>query len=466
MSPGKVSHDHLRAHTQSTDKTACPSKVPHTLSHGHLPQEIATVHQTFTHCPTPISETKALISDTPFQNVHSTAVISSRATICPAIATDLPQLPLRANQPTKPDNQHMSPKASVRKPTQSFLATKLGHLSRPQMTPAAAQCYPHLATLFASVTATPQSNCTGAKLPLTHGLHITQWQRLTRGHNDPLLVDHLTFGFPLGFATIERPQSDRLNHPSAQRSPQAVFDYLAEEIKHQAIAGPFDVPPFEPWFLTSPMMVRDKKGSTQKWVIVDLGWPIGRSVNANIPIDMYEGVPATMKLPTPMDLAQAIIAAPPTAHPFSLDLSRAYRQLRVDPQEWPLLGLTWNNQYYFDLSLAFGGCWHAAACQRVTEALQFILANLGIRVWPYLDDIVGLADDQTTAISHFKQVRAVMFSLGLQEATHKAIEPTQALIWIGIHFDITTMTMTIPRAKLQEALQAVQHWLTQTVNPV
>ena len=123
------------------------------------------------------------------------------------------------------------------------------------------------------------------------------------------------------------------------------------------------------------MMVRDKKGSTQKRVIVDLSWPIGRSVNANIPIDMYEGVPATMKLPTPMDLAQAIITAPPTAHLFSLDLSRAYRQLRVDPQEWPLLGLTWNKQYYFDLSLAFGGRWHAAACQRVTEALQFYLGQ-------------------------------------------------------------------------------------------
>ena len=281
-----------------------------------------------------------------------------------------------------------------------------------------------------------------------------------------LLVDHLTFGFPLGFATIERPQSDRLNHPSAQRSPQAVFDYLAEEIKHQAIAGPFDVPPFEPWFHTSPMMVRDKKGSTQKRVIVDLSWPIGRSVNANIPIDMYEGVPATMKLPTPMDLAQAHYHCPTDCpsvpHSTSVEHTDSYELTPRSGRYWVL---TWNKQYYFDLSLAFGGRWHGAACQRVTEALQFILANLGIRVWPYLDDIVGLADDQTTAISHFKQVRAVMFSLGLQEATHKAIEPTQAIIWIGIHFDITTMTMTIPRAKLQEALQAVQHWLTQTVIP-
>ena len=79
------------------------------------------------------------------------------------------------------------------------------------------------------------------------------------------------------------------------------------------------------------MMVRDKKDSEQKRVIVDLSWPISRSVNANIPIDTYEGTPASMTLPTPTDLAQAIIHAPPTAHLFSLDLRRAYRQLRVDP---------------------------------------------------------------------------------------------------------------------------------------
>ena len=119
------------------------------------------------------------------------------------------------------------------------------------------------------------------------------------------------------------------------------------------------------------MMVRDKKQSDQKQVIVDLSWPLGRSVNSNIPQDVYENTYTAMKLPTAEDLAAAILAAPPTAHMYCLDLSRAYRQLRIDPHDWPLLGLTWQGQYFFDLSLAFGGRWHAAACQRVTEALRF-----------------------------------------------------------------------------------------------
>ena len=218
-------------------------------------------------------------TEIPTQTIHHTTVISARATICPDIATDQPSLPCKTPRRPETELNQPSSKASVNKPTQSFLSSKLGRLPCPQFTVTAAQHYPELATLFASVTETFQPNSKGAKLPLTHGLQIAQWEKLRDGHNDPSLLSHLTYGFPLGFATIER---------------------------------------------------------------------------------------------------------------------------------------------------------------------------VGIRVWPYLDDIVGLADDYQTALRHFKRVRVIMHALGLQEATHKAIEPTQALIWIGIHFDIVKMTKTIPLTKLQQ----------------
>ena len=164
---------------------------------------------------------------------------------------------------------------------------------------------------------------------------------------------------------------------------------------------------------------------------MDLSWPIGASVNANIPYDVYDGEQATMHLPTPDDLATAILAAPPTAYLFAIDLSRAYRQLRIDPQDWPLLGLTWKGLYYFDRALAFGGRWHAAACQRVTGALQTILATQNIPIWPYLDDLAGLGDTLQQAWTRYNAIRTLMGKLGLQEATHKAIPPTRTMTWGG-----------------------------------
>ena len=94
------------------------------------------------------------------------------------------------------------------------------------------------------------------------------------------MVNRTVYLYFTGFATVERPQCDRLNHPLAQRAPEAIQDYLRTEINHGAIASPFNSPAFHPWFHTSPMMVRDKKDFTQSQ-------------------------PASMSLPTPMDLAQA-----------------------------------------------------------------------------------------------------------------------------------------------------------------
>ena len=167
-----------------------------------------------------------------------------------------------------------------------------------------------------------------------------------------------------------------------------------------------------------------------------------------------------MHLPTPDELAQAILSAPPTAYVFSIDLSRAYRQLRIDPQEWPLLGLFWRDKYYFDRALAFGGRWHAAACQRVTKALQQFLASQNIPIWPYLDDIAGIGDTRQQALDRCRTLRELMQDLGLHEARHKAIEPTRNMIWVGICFNIDNMTMSIPQQKITDTLHLVQEWLT------
>ena len=239
------------------------------------------------------------------------------------------------------------------------------------MTAHAKRQVPHLAALFQAVTTANRPNHTGAQQSLTHGLNIEQWSSLTNGHDDPLLVKHLTYGFPLGFATRVQPQSDQLNHPLAQRAPQAISDYLNQEITHKAIAGPFDMPPFTPWFHISPMMVRDKKDSQQKRVIVDLSWPLGWSVNANNPTDTYEGAPASMTLPTPVDLAQAILQAPPTAHLFCLDLSRV---------NWPT-GMAIVGPYLEEpvLFRPLPCLWGALACRGVSASDRGITFHLGKR---------------------------------------------------------------------------------------
>ena len=82
-------------------------------------------------------------------------------------------------------------------------------------------------------------------------------------------------------------------------------------------------------------------------------------------------------------------------------------------------------------------------------------------IWPYLDDIARLANSLATATEHFHQLRQLLNDLGLQEAKHKAVLPTRAMTWVGIHFDLDTMTMSIPQDKLTETANRVHFWLSQ-----
>ena len=253
------------------------------------------------------------------------------------------------------------PRTCKLRPTLSDLTLHQGHLKRPVPSVEFTSVYPSMAQLYNHVIATNQPNHKQAQQTVDNKFDINKWRHHLTDYHDTELLGHLQYGFPIGYATKIAPQTDNLNHASTLANHQAVDDYIQTELTHKALAGPFTSPPFSPWFHVSPMMLRDKKGTDQKRVIVDLSWPLGRSVNANIPFDHYEGVPATMTLPTAVDFATAILHAPKTAYMYSLDLSRAYRQLSVDPQDWPLLGLR-RGSYYFDRALAFGGRWHAAAC--------------------------------------------------------------------------------------------------------
>ena len=120
------------------------------------------------------------------------------------------------------------------------------------------------------------------------------------------------------------------------------------------------------------MMTRPQKGSTARRVIVDLSMPQGASVNSGIPKNSLDGDPFKLRLPNPATLADKILQYGKGCLLYKVDLSRAYRQLRTDPLDWPFLMLHWEDQFYLDISIPFGLRHGASACQKTTEAVSAI----------------------------------------------------------------------------------------------
>ena len=237
---------------------------------------------------------------------------------------------------------------------------------------------PDLAKIYDVVAASGVPNYRGARIPLSHGLNIAEWRKSEHLLEDRSLVDMLAFGFPVGYQAMDPPALGTRNHSSAVNNPLHVRKYLDVERSHQAIVGPFQEPPFQPWFRTNLVMTRPKQDSSDFRVILDMSYPPGDGVNAYIPSTALDGAEFKLRLPSPLDLAARMRECGRGCLLFKADLSRAYRQLRSDPVDWPLLGIHWGDEQFVDVSVPFGLRHEAVATVVKDES--------GAIMHPYIDD--------------------------------------------------------------------------------
>ena len=155
------------------------------------------------------------------------------------------------------------------------------------------------------------------------------------------------------------------------------------------IVGPFNEPPFSPFWI-SPLNSVPKQDTDERRVIVDLSWPIGYGVNDGIDSDLYLGEPSDLHFPTTDDIIEMIQRNGPGCLIYKRDLRRAYRQFPVDPADYKYLGYCWKDKFYFDTRLAMGQRTSALACQRSTRPLTYIMNTKGFCVAVYLDDFIGV----------------------------------------------------------------------------
>jgi hypothetical protein len=186
--------------------------------------------------------------------------------------------------------------------------------------------------IYTVIKNTNVPNYLNARIPLKSGLNMCVWKHyLGNSPKHAQLLNYLEFGFPINYVASQPPQTDHVNHSSATKYADHVTAHLKNEIKHQAMLGPFDNTPFSSWFHTSPMMTREKKGTDKRRIISDMSWPLGNSVNSSTPQDTYQGNLTKTKLPTLNDILSKVRQYGKDSYLASLDIARAYSQLRVDP---------------------------------------------------------------------------------------------------------------------------------------
>ena len=292
-------------------------------------------------------------------------------------------------------------------------------------------------------------NYKGRRGPLALSFNLDFLRSEIHDYHDKRLLDYLTFGFPLGLANNVTIKSNAdTNHSSALQYPEAVENYIRTELSLGALLGPFDHPP-HPCFTWSPLLTRPKGSGRRD--ILDLSFG-DHSVNKATELTQYDHTPFHLKLPNLDALVDTLNILGDNARLFKVDISRAFRNVRIDPADAIHLGIKWDNKYYIDQSLVFGAVHGTAIFERITDFVRILMAKAGFQIHNYIDDLYACCHvDETDRAFH--ALLNILQNLGLPVNPSKVFPPCKKLSIMGIIVDVTSHTFSVEETKLNEILR-------------
>ena len=298
-------------------------------------------------------------------------------------------------------------------------------------------------------------NFMSEQISISSQLNPDVWDSYLRDYWDKQLPLLVRFGFPLDYNRGRALKSQEENHSLAKDFPEDIKAYLHEEISHGAIVGPFHSCPLDNLHI-SPMMTREKPNAAHRRVNIDLSFPQGLSVNAGVEKDIYLNTPFTLKLPTIDNITGQVKALGRGCKLYKVDISRAFRHIKLDPSDYDLLGLR-HDAYYVDTCLPFGYRNGSALFQCISDAVRHIMRQRQFDVINYIDDILGI-DVPSKIDASFDALRHILADLGFQISQKKLQAPTTHLNCLGIVVDTLNFTLSVPPDKLQEISSKCFHW--------
>ena len=262
------------------------------------------------------------------------------------------------------------------------------------------------------------------------------------------LISALRYGTRIGYLGPHKTRVSR-NLISASQHPEVVSGNLQKEVQLGRIAGPFPSPPL-PNLQCHPIGVVPKKHSVEWRTIYHLSYPEGDSINDHIPKDPY-----SLQYVRVDDAIAILRSLGPGSFMAKTDLKSAFRLMPIHPEDWNLLGIYWQSQYYIDLYLPFGLRSAPFLFNQISDALEWILKhNYGLRhVIHILDDFFLAEHKKIDCLGSFATLLKVFMSLRVPTVTSKTMGPSQVLEFMGVVLDSNRMEARLPEDKLARIRQ-------------
>ena len=196
-----------------------------------------------------------------------------------------------------------------------------------------------------------------------------------------------------------------------------------------------------------------KKNSTQVRIIHDCSRPHGSALNDLAHRDKFSY----------QTFQDAVALITPKSYLAKLDLSSAYRSVKLHPSDWEVSGLAWTFSgepeplFMIDKRLMFGARKSPYIFHHLSQAVCRIMSSHGYPgIVCYLDDFLVISDSYQKCQETLEYLMKILRHLGFAINYSKLEGPSRVLNFLGIQLDVDHQVLRLPPQKLQQFLSEVR----------
>jgi hypothetical protein len=143
-----------------------------------------------------------------------------------------------------------------------------------------------------------------------------------------------------------------------------------------------------------------------------------------------------------------------------VDIKAAYRTVPVRPADWPLLGMHWQDRFYFHRTLPFGLRSSCHLWERYATAAEWIATHSYLiqNIRHYVDDFFLAGTTEAVCNHDLHQFLQLLQRLGLPVADDKTEESTKQMLFPGILIDTSNMTISLDDNRVNRTLSTLRTW--------
>ena len=181
-------------------------------------------------------------------------------------------------------------------------------------------------------------------------------------------------------------------------------------------------------------------------------------MNSDIDKTCYLGTDFTLVLPTVDHITDRLKMLGRRAHNYKIDISRAFRHIKVDPMDYNLLGLQWRH-VYVNTCVPFGSRHSSQIFQLVSDVVRHMMRRMGHSVINYVNDYVGFGVPSDAKCS-YDHLYDLLECLGLTISKKKLVPPSTSAVCLGC----INVTYTHVSGKNHRTADLLSRWTNSYAN--